>query len=388
MALAFCMSRWATENKQSIHVFVVDHRLRVESKNEAAQTQQRLAGLGLKSEILSWDHGPVVTRLHVSARKARYRLLIEACKQRGINKLFLAHQKEDQAETILMRFAKGSGVDGLAGMRAQSVMGNVQLLRPFLNISKTRLIATCREAGLEFIEDASNRSEKFARGRLRKVMPLLEQEGLTIDRLIDLGERAAEAKEALDFYTHEFLREKSQRDKAGVIRFDLSDFKNLPRAIAGRALTMVLQEINKADYAPEHMSLVQLMDALCADGDMSVRTLHGCLISRTENQITIMREFAAITDAPTIKAGESIIWDGRWKVTITDAKESFTIRPLGNPPHEAVDARAPGLRKAVPQGRARASMPSIWQGECLVLVPSLDDSGTARAQLVTTWPPG
>jgi len=389
MALAYCASRWAREHNFSAIAFIVDHGLRPESSAEAEETRKRLTVLGLQSEILRWDHAPVVTRLHASARKARYGLLTEACRRHSLIHLMLAHQREDQAETILMRLAKGSGIDGLAGMRDQSVMDDVLLLRPLLNIPKERLVATCRAAKIDFIEDASNSSDKFARGRLRKVMPLLAEEGLTLDRLIDLGNRAHDAKEALEYYTQVFLREASDRNAAGVIHMKMEKLQQLPRAIATRALTLALQDVHKADYAPEYASLTQLLQALLAGGEMAPRTLHGCLFSQTPKQITIMREFAAITEAPRIRPGESVVWDRRWHVTLADnVAGNFSIRPLGNPAHDMVDAFAPGLRRLVPQGRARASLPALWDdGEGLVLIPRLHGSGPACARLVSSWPP-
>jgi hypothetical protein len=120
---------------------------------------------------------------------------------------------------------------------------------------------------------------------------------------------------------------------------------------------------------------------------MTPRTLHGCLVAETAAQITVMREFAAITETPIIKPGESVIWDGRWKVTLENGDVDFHVRPLGHPPHEVLDVLAPGLRKMVPQGRARASLPALWNGDKLAIIPSLKGEAPARAQLVTTWPP-
>ncbi|MFT2526160.1 tRNA lysidine(34) synthetase, partial [Escherichia coli] len=76
-------------------------------------------------------------------RKARYNLLTEACRRHGIQHLLMAHQREDQAETILMRLAKGSGIQGLGGMAATSVKNGLCILRPMLSFPKNRLITTC-----------------------------------------------------------------------------------------------------------------------------------------------------------------------------------------------------------------------------------------------------
>jgi len=397
MALAFCVKRWGGD----ILALIVDHALRPESAKETEETQKKLIKLGIQSEILRWDHEPVVSKLHATARKARYSLLVEACRRHGIHDLLLAHQREDQAETILMRLAKGSGVDGLAGIPARSFLSDVRLVRPFLNIAKERLIATCAAAGISFIADPSNDSEKFARGRLRRVLPLLADEGLTVKRLLDLGARAGEVRDALDHYTKSLLRVATKRDDAGVLRFNLEQLRSAPRAVGLRALGFCLQHVHEEEYGPERASLASLYDALCAGGDMETRTLHGCLIAKNENHATFMREYAAVTDAPTIRTGETVVWDNRWAVTlakrleINDQRFSnlssssvFSIRPLGNPPHEFVDKLMPSLRHQFSQGRIRACLPSLWQGEKLVLIPSfMDLSPIAEARLFKPWPP-
>jgi tRNA(Ile)-lysidine synthase len=385
MALAYCLKRWGG----TVTALIVDHGLRPESAVEAEQTQKRLAAQAIPATILRWEHEPVVTRLHVTARKARYRLLLDACRHQGIAHLLLAHQREDQAETILMRLAKGSGINGLAGISAHSVSEDIHILRPLLSLAKERLIATCVAAGLLFITDASNASDQFARGRLRKVLPLLEAEGLTIERLIDLGERADSARQALDHTTLQLLSAASTRDEAGTIRIALAPLQAAPMAIVERALAASLHSIHPNDYAPEYASLKDVCGAITSIGDMPSRTLHGCLISKTATHVILVREYAGIIETPLIRAGENLLWDGRWHVTLdtTAGTEPFTIRPLGNPPHETLDILAPGLRQRLSQGRARAALPSLWRGNDLCFIPSIDArQNIASARLLSAWP--
>lgn len=392
MALAFCLQRWAKAKSKSIVAFIVDHALRPESKAEAELTQRRLAMLDIKSEILTWHHNSIVSRLHVTARKARYDLLSQACLKKEILHLFLAHQREDQAETILMRLAKGSGIDGLAGMASSRRVESLWLHRPLLPITKEQLVATCKEVGLEFITDPSNTSEKFARGRLRKVIPLLAEEGLTIDRLYETGERASDAKQALDYYTLRFLHEATSRDYAGALSYDRERLASLPYAIAERALIVGLKNLHPLSYSPEHASLSALLQDLRSVEDSPTRTLHGCLISKAPSKIILSREISAITDSTIIGSGETFIWDGRWRIVSAKASyaEDYFIKPLGNPPHDVVDNLYPGLRNLVPQGRIRASLPAIWSQSALFQIPSLlpvDKLDRAHATLIQSWPP-
>ncbi|MFY9287550.1 MAG: tRNA lysidine(34) synthetase TilS [Alphaproteobacteria bacterium] len=392
MALAWSAKQWAKDRGVTLHALIVDHNLRLESASEAAETQKNLSLLGIKSEVLRWEHAPIVARLHSTARTARYKLLLEACRKNALSCLLLAHQQEDQAETILMRLAKGTGIDGLAGIAAEKKKDGIRLLRPLLTFSKERLIATCKSARIPFITDPSNHSEKFARGRLRRVMPLLAEEGLTTDRLQELGTRASEAKEALDHYAHALVRVATKQDCAGVVRFDLEHLRSAPIAVAGRAVVLCLNTLHREVYSPEYASLDRLLRALRHDAEMTPCTLQGCLISRTATQAVFMREYSAIQDAVVIKPGEKIEWDGRWQITLAaTANESYAVRPLGNPPHETVDILAPHLRHRLPQGRARAALPALWRGNDLVLIPVFSAENNAKnpatAVLSKPWPP-
>ncbi len=371
MALALCVKRWA---QRPFVALIVDHGLRVESAEEAAQVKNRLEHIGIPAEILRWEHTPITGRLHEKARAARYQLLAEACLRHGANDLLLAHHRDDQAETILMRLAKGSGVEGLAGMAAQSQRDGLRLLRPFLSIPKSRLIATCHAANLPFVTDPSNGSQKYARGRLRNIMPLLATEGMTTESLITLGERAAEVKNALDHYTQTFLREAAQIEAGGSIRIDRAKMDTVPRATALRALSSCLRTIHADDHAPEHAALSALLATILDKTTQEkTRTLYGCLISIAEKKITLLREPAAATETLTLNAGETKVWDKRWLVTTSENAPTFSIRALGTPPHDILDKIAPRLRHDIPQGRIRATLPALWDGTTLKAVPSFDE---------------
>jgi tRNA(Ile)-lysidine synthase len=389
MALAFTLKRWCEQGGfPPPEAFIVDHKLRAESAAEAAVVWRRLEAQGVAAEILSWEHPPVASQLHSAARKARYRLLLEACHRHGIASLLFAHQREDQAETVLMRLAKGTGLDGLAGIPEQSMMEGVQILRPFLGVPKERLIATCQAANIPFVTDPSNDGEKFARGRLRRVMPMLAEEGLTIERLLDFSRRAAEAKDALDHYAVALLREASRQDVSGVIHVGAEALFAAPRAIALRVLGMALQAVHGEDYAPQRASLILLLDALQSADALPPRTLHGCLIGRNKGHVTIIREYAGITETPSLRAGESVVWDGRWRVSLASGigAETYRIKPLGHPPHDMLDRLSPDLRHKIPQGRVRAALPALWLEDDLAFIPSFVPNHEAEARLLTNWP--
>ncbi len=392
MALAFCVRRWLAEqkDKRTLIAFIVDHDLRHNSAAEAGETQANLARIGIEAEILRWQHSPVVRRLHETARKARRQLLVEACRRHQIPTLMLAHQRDDQAETILMRFAKGSGIDGLSGMRACDNRDGVAIMRPFLNIPKERLVATCVDAGLSFVIDPSNSSEKFARGRLRRVTPLLETEGFTTDRLIGLGARAREAKDAIDHAASMLLRVAARRDDSGTIEINLEHLRSAPTAVAQRALKLCLHHIHPQDYPAQHEAVSRLIEMLRRDQAVPAQTLYGCLIGKNSNSAWIMREYGSVTEDLPINPGKSVVWDSRWCVTLSEeSSKSYIIKPLGNPSHDTLDRLAPGLRRMIPQGRRRACLPALWLNGALGLIPALPSAhgeSIAKTALIGDWP--
>jgi tRNA(Ile)-lysidine synthase len=391
MAMAVTLKRWADNHNIQTIAITVDHALRPESAKETLQTQQRLGTIGVPCRILRWEHQPVTTGLHAAARKARYSLLVDACREHHIHHLITAHQREDQAETILMRFAKGSGIDGLSGIATITQLDDIFFWRPFLLVSKARMMATCDAAQIGFITDPSNLSERFARGRLRRVMPLLAEEGLTIDRLIDLGHRATSVKDALEQVTNTLLCAATSRDIAGTVSGDILAFQSAPRAIAERALTKCLQHIHHENYPPEHDALSSLLDALLSEENLAPRTLHGCVISKNNKSFCITPELSAIEVRP-IKGDQPILWNKIWKLTVDLAMYNgdYEIRPLGLLTHKTLDAITPGLSKLVPLARARACLPSLWLGETLVCGPSLTGSAIHQTGLTAerkgSWP--
>ncbi|MBI1273850.1 MAG: tRNA lysidine(34) synthetase TilS [Alphaproteobacteria bacterium] len=371
MALALLLRDWARAYGRRVTALIVDHRLRPESAGEAARVGAWLGAAGVENEILVWEHGGVTRAIQENARVARYRLLLEACHRHGITDLLLAHHAGDQAETLLMRLAKGTGIDGLAGMRAATKLGGINLLRPLLDVPKERLIATCEAHGQDYVTDPGNNSGRFARGRLRGAMQALAAEGLDIDRLRGLAARAASASDALSHYTQELLARCAAVDAAGCATLDIAAMRTAPLEIQLRALSAMLQLVaGKDGYGPKHEPLLAAWRGLLAE-DEAARTLHGCELHACNGMLTILREPAAINDRQGISGGETIVWDGRFTVTLHDseAPEGLIVGPLGTQPHAQLDEIAPGLRKAVARGKARAALPALWRDGDLWAVP-------------------
>src|SRR5262249_29823831 len=146
-----------------IHVATVDHGLRPGSDREAAWVAARASELGLPHRVLPWVGPKPRTGRQDAARRARYALLAEhAGRLPPPVAIVVAHHLDDQAETLLMRLGRGSGLDGLAGMKPVRPHAgddeyprlpdgaDIRIVRPFLAITKARLVATLRDRGLDW----------------------------------------------------------------------------------------------------------------------------------------------------------------------------------------------------------------------------------------------
>jgi tRNA(Ile)-lysidine synthase len=177
-----------------------------------------------------------VTRIQERAREARYGLLSGCALERGGGAIVTAHHADDQAETILFRLTRGSGVSGLAGMSPRSRCGDAPLLRPLLGVRKAELIELCEIAGHPYFSDPSNADDAYARARLRKLMPLLAAQGLDAPALLRLGARAARADAALDSCAAAARASAIRESAAEGAIFDAATLRDFPREILQRLI--------------------------------------------------------------------------------------------------------------------------------------------------------
>ena len=203
MALMFLASRWARRGAAPpLHVATVDHGLRPEAAAEAEMVAAAAVDLDLPHTKLAWEGPKPSTRIQERARAARYALLAAHAHAIGASHILTAHHADDQAETVLLRLGRGSGIGGLAGMRREIALGpGVTLVRPLLRYAKADLVALCLRARLSFVDDPSNADLAYARARLRGRAAELAKFGLDTAGLTRLARRMARADAALEAET-------------------------------------------------------------------------------------------------------------------------------------------------------------------------------------------
>jgi tRNA(Ile)-lysidine synthase len=256
MAMMHLLAHWsAAARRPPILVVTVDHGLRPEAADEAAFVAREAAALGLPYRTLVWAGEKPRTGLQEAAREARYRLLVQCAREGGASHLVTAHTQDDQAETVLMRLARGSGPAGLAGMRREREREGIRHVRPLLDWPKAALLELCRERDWRFVSDPSNADERFARVRWRRIMPLLAAEGLTAGRLARLADRIAQADEALEAKAHEVLERAEPCFSGRRFSFQASLLGHEPFEISLRVLE---QALGRAGLSLENSRLQRL----------------------------------------------------------------------------------------------------------------------------------
>jgi len=387
MALALLMRAWGDRHKTPVSALTVDHGLRRESQGEAEQVAAWFSAMGLPHETLIWRGDKPETGVQDAARRARYGLMLDWCADHGVDVLCTAHHLEDQAETVLLRLSCGSGPDGLAGIPRHRIADGVHILRPLLGLGRTRLEATCVDNGQDWIDDPTNASGAYARGRLRKIMDVLAQEGMSPERLGRTAYRLSLVRAAMEEWTDEALDGNVLLFKEGYALLYPRGCRDLPRELRLRVLERTLSTVSGQEYPLRFDSLEALHDAVWARGgecrtDYAGRTLGGCVIQPFGNDsLLFVREDAAMAGLCPLADSRAVIWDGRFSVTRKGGgviKEGFYVGRLGTAGvRELRDLAGEGkwdgyALEALP-GVVRTALPAIfWGREQVYAVPLLD----------------
>jgi tRNA(Ile)-lysidine synthase len=311
IALMWLMARWRRSFARGprLVAVTVDHGLRADAAREARDVKRLARRLEIEHRTLRWSGPKPKTGLPAAARAARYRLLAQVARACGARHVLTAHTRDDQAETLLMRLLRGSGIAGLAAMARQSERDGFLLARPLLEIPKSRLVATLARAGIDFADDPTNRDVSFTRPRLRSLLPALAAEGGDTRSLARLAARLARANAAVEILADGAERYLALKGSEGGLlgadaqTFDAAAFSALPEEIRLRLLKRAIDR-----YGHEGPVELGKVEALLAALDRAVaesaagrrqkagqarlkptlkQTLAGALVSLAQGRIRI-----------------------------------------------------------------------------------------------------
>ena len=369
-ALLHLCAAWGREKSRRILAISVDHGLRAEAGLEVDQVAGQCAELGIVHCRVKWQGWEGGGNLQAMARQARYSLIAQWAATHGLGHVALGHTLDDQAETVLARLARGSGVDGLSGMAEKRNADGVSWLRPLLGFRREELRRYLTRHEISWSDDPSNEDQRFDRVRIRKALEILRPLGIDETGLSETAMRLRAARAALERATWDAAKHIAEI-RAGSVFLDSEGLSDLPDEIRRRLLDHALRWVTGTAYGPRHQSL--------AAAERSIRakkrtTLHGCLISPWQEKCVIAREYSAISDR-VAEPGQ--LWDGRWRMT-GRAQDRMVLRALGgNGLKSCKNWRDIGL----PRDTLLAS-PAVWRGDELVSAPLAGVANGWRAELI------
>lgn len=349
VALMHMAAAWARGRK--IMVATVDHGLRPDSAAEARAVGRAARGLGLPHATLLWQRETETGNLMATARDARLRLLAGWARRNGLSSVLLGHTADDQAETLLMRLARGSGIDGLASMAEWRDRFGVRWLRPMLGAGRRELRDWLRARDLSWIDDPTNDDDDFERIRVRNAIAAL---GMDIPALARAANHIQEARDALSHYAAHAARDVVIRD--GSLTLPRRAYGDAPPEIRRRLIVAACRWITGADYPPRRTTVLHALNAIATGHRV---TLDGALIEPAGDRIRLFRETAAALRAPD---SHGDVWDNRWE--ISGLRPGQHIAALGLGEVARVKWRLSGLSRD-----EAAASPAVWEGDRLVAAP-------------------
>lgn len=371
LALCLLAHEWAQDCGKLVYALSVDHGLRDGSAQECAWVAKMLNSYGIEHRTLHWLGDKPSHGIQASARGARYELLEAACIKEGIADIFLAHHLDDQAETFIMRLKRGSGVDGLSAMQKISIFKEVRVLRPLLDIPKSRLVGYLRSRKQEWIEDPSNENDDFERVKIRKAMAALNDLGLSPQRLGMTAQNMMRARKSLEGHTQIWLKENACLFEVGYVNLKSSAVGGRDDEIILRGLCRIGMCVGGGIYPPRFEKLQNLRKKL-QSGQHA--TLSGCRWIVKGDDIIICRETRSNRSLVAFNPMETIFWDQRVIIEPIDNKykiDNLSLRALGEDGWVDVVSAQPDLREIDLPLCVIHSLVSIWDKQGVSVVPQL-----------------
>jgi len=355
VALLHLLAKCAARRGVALEAATVDHGLRPEAAAEAQFVAHMCGALGLRHACLRWEGWHGAGNLQAEAREARYTLLAGWAQDRRLDAVAMAHTRDDQAETFLMRLTREAGVDGLAAMSGEFSRDGARFWRPVLEVPRATLRGFLTRQGLDWRDDPSNEDASYDRVKARQALETLETMGLSRAKIAGVASNLADASRALKWATADAAH-RIARVEAGDVLIARDGFRSLDPEIARRLIVAGLVWVSSSDYPPRRASVAELLAAIRSG---KAHTAHGCLVSIGGDAVRVSREPVAVAQT-VVPFGE--IWDRRW--IVTGPADGGEIRALGEAVTQCPDWRETGLPRTT-----LLATPAIWRGETLVAAP-------------------
>ncbi|MGN7661602.1 MAG: tRNA lysidine(34) synthetase TilS [Anaplasma sp.] len=303
-------------------VLTVNHGFRPEAEDETRFVQAKALESGLDCKILHLGGEGPRNSSQATAREIRYRLLHRWCTEHSVRYLLVAHNKNDQAETILMRLERGSGIDGLSGIHERSAFGTIVILRPLLGFTKRQILDYATKKKLPWVEDPSNTNPKYRRTFFRSLIANSNNPGLVTERLHRTASHLKRALSCIAHYVKASLDRCLEFSEFGFVVIKSQEFRSVPEEIATRLLLFSLMAMGGRNHKPRYSQFRSLFEKVWQDEHFQPRTLHGCKVFRhPDRNVHIVREVVLIDRRIRIgEAAKTVLqWDCRFTIKVVQA---------------------------------------------------------------------
>lgn len=301
-------------------VLTVDHGLRSGSAQEAASVKRFCDEHGVEHATLTWTGQKPGSAVAERARLMRRDLMVEECKRRGVQQLLLAHTMDDVAETLLMRVRRG-GVRGHAGIAPNTQIAGINILRPFLSLYRQDLRSALGRSKINWIDDPTNENMEYERPRVRRTLRQMDRGNFPTVKIaayaalmgrwrIAMGQQIASVIEA------------GCRLTGCAVELQEDALRSIPPMIAIETVRELVRFVGGDSYMIDFSQAREAVRRI--DQDESERKAFSagrCVLSPKKNNIWVISRAQRDLPIVSIAVGQSITWDGRFKVQIGPSPE-------------------------------------------------------------------
>ena len=290
LCLAYFGKKYSLEFKNKAHVVIVDHKLRKDSTKEATKVKRMLKNKKIDSKIINWKGVLPKSNIQKSARDIRYSLLSNYCQNNNIKYIVTGHHLDDQVENFFIRLVRGSGLTGLSSM-AESADYNdkIKIIRPLLELEKKDLKYVTLNYFKNYVEDPSNKKNKFLRVRVRKYIKDMEKEGLNTSKIIKTVNNLLSANKAINFYKNKALYKHTSFLSEKKCMINKKIFSEEANEIIFKSFSDVLSLVSGSYYPPRSKKVLNLIERI-KKNFYKKSTLGGCLVEEKDEFIIISKE--------------------------------------------------------------------------------------------------
>ena len=288
-ALSYLAKIYSIKKLLNVKYFIVDHKLRKNSTLEANFVKRNLKKFSINLNILTWHGTKPKNNIQSTARKKRYNLLVNQAKKFKIKNILLGHHLDDLFENFFIRILRGSGLNGLVSLDQKTQYEKINLIRPLINFDKKDLIYISNRIFGSYVEDPSNKDDKFKRVKIRNFLKKLEMEGLDRNKFFLTIKNLKFANETIKFYNKKNLEENTFFSKDKKVVLLKKEFFYQSQEVVFRSFSEIIKFIGKKYYPSRGKKIDKIVQSIKSNSSIKV-TLGGCIIKKVNETVIISKE--------------------------------------------------------------------------------------------------